>query len=143
MAPGILGDGQGSLGDQEKAGVTMADLVLVDPPVASSTRFGKLAKAGSFLPSLGLCSLAAVARKEGFSDRIIDANLSSYSLSELTREILQEKPKWVGLSATTLTIEMVGKIAAVLKRKAPLTAIIVGGAHLTAVPQETLKKYQL
>jgi len=120
----------------------MIDLILVDPPVASAVRFGKLEKAGSFLPSLGLCSLAAVARKEGFSVKIIDANLSGYSLSELTRGVLKEKPKWVGISAATLTIDAAGKIAAALKKKAPGVIIIVGGAHITAIPKETLKKYQ-
>lgn len=120
----------------------MADLVLIDPPAQLSARFGKLAEAGSFLPSLGLCSLAAVARKEGFSVKIIDANLAGYSLFELTKEILKEKPKWVGISATTLTIEAASKMAVAIKKKSPETIIVVGGAHITAVPQETLKRYQ-
>lgn len=119
----------------------MIDLILVDPPAQLAVRFGKLAEAGSFLPSLGLCSLAAVARKESFSVKIIDANLAAYSLSELTKEIIKENPRWVGLSATTLTIDATGRVAAAIKKKAPETIIFVGGAHVTAIPQETLKKY--
>lgn len=119
----------------------MADLILVDPPAQISARFGKLAKAGSFLPSLGLLYMAAVARDEGFSVQVIDANLAGYSLSELVRAILKERPRWVGLSATTLTIDAAGKIAAGIKKKAPETLTVVGGAHITAVPQVTLKRY--
>lgn len=120
----------------------MTDLVLVDPPVTATARFGKLAQVGSFLPSLGLCSLAAVARKGGFSVKIIDANLENYSLSDLVKAILNKKPKWVGVSATTLTIDAAGRIATAIKKKSPQITIIIGGVHMTAVSQATLKKYQ-
>jgi len=121
----------------------MTDLVLVDPPVRLFDRLAKLEKVGSFLPSLGLCLLAAVARKEGFSVRIIDANLlNDYSLSGFKREILKENPKWVGFSATTLTIDAVGKIAEEIKKSCPEILILVGGAHITALPFATLEKYQ-
>lgn len=120
----------------------MTDLILVDPPVAFSARLGKLAKAGSFLPSLGLGFLAAVARDESFSVRIIDANVLGLLIPGLVNEIIKEKPKWVGISATTLTIDTVGKIASALKKKLPEIEVIVGGAHITAVPQETLEKYK-
>lgn len=119
----------------------MVDLVLVDPPVTFSARLGKLAKAGSFWPSLGLGFLASVTREEGFSVKIIDANARSLFPRDLVKEILSDKPRWVGISATTLTIATVGKIATALKKRSPSTVVIVGGAHLTAVPNETLKRY--
>lgn len=120
----------------------MIDLILVDPPVTSVARLGKLAPAGSFWPSLGLGILAAVARNEGYSVKIIDSNAQGLLGLPLARTILKEKPRFVGISATTLTIDTVGKIAAEIKKRSPDITIIVGGAHITAVPRETLKRYK-
>lgn len=119
----------------------MIDLILVDPPANIKKRFGKLSKAGSFLPSLGLASLAAVAREAGFTVKIIDANLQNLTLRDLALTILPEKPRWVGISATILTIETVGNLAALLKKADPKLKVIVGGAHITALPKETLQRY--
>lgn len=119
----------------------MTNLILVDPPVDQKTRLGKFSSVGSFLPSLGLASLAAVARKSGFSVEIIDANLESLTLKDLTSLILKKKPAWVGVSATTLTIEAVGRLASFLKKGNPKITVVVGGAHITAVPKDTLKRY--
>ncbi len=71
----------------------MIDLILVDPPVTFSARFGKLARAGSFWPSLGLAFLAAVARDEGFSVKIIDSNALGLSGKSLVNIILKENLK--------------------------------------------------
>ncbi|MFC1727333.1 B12-binding domain-containing radical SAM protein [Patescibacteria group bacterium] len=119
----------------------MQKLILVDPSINLPDRFGKLARAGSLLPSLGLCSLAAVARGIGYRVKIIDANLHLSSLPELVDKIFKEKPSWVGFSATTLTIDLVGEIAEKIKKKSSGVTVLVGGAHVTAVPRQTLKKY--
>lgn len=119
----------------------MIDLLLVDPPVDFSVRLGKLARAGSFFPSLGLLSLAAVVRKEGFTVTVFDANLAGGSLGDMKKHILASGPRWVGLSATTLTIETVGTLAAAIKRTSPGVVTMVGGPHMTAVPRETLQRY--
>lgn len=119
----------------------MIDLILVDPPINNEKRFGKLAKAGSFLPSLGLASLAAVAREAGFSVKIIDANMENLDLKQLVLVIMEEKPKWVGISATTLTIESVGKLSGYLKKVNPHIVVMVGGAHVTALPKVTLQSF--
>lgn len=120
----------------------MIDLILVDPPVASVARLGKLAPAGSYWPSLGLGFLAAVARNEGFSVKIIDSNALGLYGKLLIKTIIKDNPRFVGISATTLTIDTVGKIANAIKKKSPKTIIIVGGAHITAVPKDTLKVYK-
>lgn len=120
----------------------MIDLILIDPPAAPEKRFGKLAQAGSFLPSLGLAQLAAVAREKGFTAKIIDANIERYDLRDLVLAVMmEEKPTWVGISATTLTIDTAGKIAKLIKKVDKNVVVIVGGAHITALPEETLKKY--
>lgn len=120
----------------------MTELILVDPPVTSIARLGKLAPAGSFWPSLGLGYLAAVARQEGYSVKIIDSNAQRLWGTRLVKNILSNNPRWVGISATTLTIDTVGKIAREIKKRSPKTIVIVGGAHMTAVPVETLKRYK-
>jgi anaerobic magnesium-protoporphyrin IX monomethyl ester cyclase len=119
----------------------MTDMAFIDPPVSTEIRFGKLAKAGSFLPSLGLAGLAAMAEEDGFKVKIIDANIENLDLNSLVERVLKEKPKWVGISATTLTINTAGKLAARLKEEDRELKVIVGGAHITALPKLTLREY--
>jgi anaerobic magnesium-protoporphyrin IX monomethyl ester cyclase len=118
----------------------MTDLILLDPPADVSLRLGKLANAGSHLPSLGLGYLASVARRKKCSVKIIDANVTFNTLKDLVEGIYSENPKWLGITATTLTIDVAAHIAKKIKAKIPKLMVIVGGAHMTAVSGEVFKR---
>lgn len=115
--------------------------VIINPPHSLEERYGKLAGAGSNLPSLGVLCLAAVLRKEGFPVKVIDAAAQNLSYAECIDRITSFGARFVGMSAVTPSICKAAKLAEQLKARDPGIKIAVGGAHITAVPKETLERY--
>ncbi|MEW6418246.1 MAG: radical SAM protein [Nitrospirota bacterium] len=116
----------------------MADIVLVNPPVTLKERYGKLSGAANTLPSLSILYLAAVLRKEGHSVSVIEASSLGLSLKELVGEIVKNKPKYLGISSTTLSIFHASALADEIKNIDRNIKTIIGGPHLTAIPEETM-----
>jgi anaerobic magnesium-protoporphyrin IX monomethyl ester cyclase len=116
----------------------MAEIVLVTPPVTLEERYGKLSGAANTLPSLGMLYLAAVLRKEGHSVSVIEASSLGLSLKELLGEIVENKPKYLGISSTTLSIFHASALADEIKNIDRNIKTIIGGPHLTAIPEETM-----
>lgn len=119
----------------------MAKIVFVNPPLFLEERYGELAQAGSMTPPLSLCDLAAVAREAGFETEIIDAAALSLNHRDTAQKILAASPLSVGITATTLSIYSAGKLAELIKRFSPKMVIIVGGCHVTALPEETMRRF--
>jgi radical SAM superfamily enzyme YgiQ (UPF0313 family) len=93
------------------------------------------------MPSLGLLSLAAVARGKGFDCSIVEASSLGLSLDETVKEILSLSPHYVGLTSTTLSIWTAAELAQKVKSGDKRLKIMVGGPHLTALPTETLTAF--
>lgn len=119
----------------------MSDIVLVTPPITLKERYGKLSWASNTLPSLGILYLAGILRKGGFNVSVIEASSLGLSIKELTKEIVKTKPRYLGISATTLTILNASTLANELKNYLKDIKIIIGGPHLTAMPEETMKRF--
>lgn len=111
------------------------------PPISMEERYGSLAGAGSCLPSLGILSLAAVARQKGFPTVLTDASALSLTGAELMKRVESEKPNVLGLSATTFSISHAAEFALCVKERLPDTIVIIGGPHVTAVPYETMERF--
>ena len=120
----------------------MAEIVLVTPPVTLEERYGKLSGAANTLPSLGILYLAAVLRKEGHPVSVIEASSLRLSLKELIGEIINNKPKYLGISSTTLSIFHASALADEIKNIDGNIRTIIGGPHLTAIPEETMELFK-
>jgi radical SAM superfamily enzyme YgiQ (UPF0313 family) len=55
--------------------------------------------------------------------------------SQLLERIISEAPELVGFTTLTVTINSILKLAAALKERLPETIIVLGGEHVTAVPE--------
>ncbi|MBI3552383.1 MAG: cobalamin B12-binding domain-containing protein [Elusimicrobia bacterium] len=119
----------------------MKTIVFVNPPMTLEARYGVLARAGAMEPPFGLCFLAAATREQGYRTAIIDAETLGLSIDETAREALAFKPDYVGLTATTPAIVSAARVALKIKEGAPSVLTIVGGCHVTAIPEETLEDY--
>lgn len=104
-------------------------------------RYGSLTGAGSCLPSLGILYLAAITRQNGFPTVVTDASALNLTEAELLQRIVVEKPDVLGLSATTFSIFHAAEIATLAKKKLPDLAVIIGGPHVSAVPNETMNRF--
>lgn len=114
------------------------DILFVNPPLSQEERYGHLSPGGSLMPPVGLCSLAAVTRAEGFKTRILDAAALCLTEKDTAEEILRLKPRSLGLTAATVSIHNAGRVAQLVKSRDKNIKIIIGGPHLAAVPEKTM-----
>ena len=117
-------------------------IALVNPPYSFwSPEKNYLRPFIGTLPSLGLLSLAAVLRKRGYAVRIIESASLGLTFSQTVEEVLREKPRYVGLNCTTASIDNAARIAGAIKAVNPQILVFVGGPHITAIPEETFRRY--
>jgi anaerobic magnesium-protoporphyrin IX monomethyl ester cyclase len=89
---------------------------------------------------LNLLSLAAyLLRDGGFDVEVIDLEIELLSDAQLLRRIARSGPDLVGLYASTPTIQRAHGIASIVKNIGKNIAVVIGGPHATALPEETLR----
>ncbi|MDD5674271.1 MAG: radical SAM protein [Chitinivibrionales bacterium] len=123
---------------------TMETIIsLVNTPLSRKGLYGAwdLSALDSVMPPLGLLSLAAVVRQAGHGVTIIDAFANGLTAAQTAATVLKDRPAIVGLSATTPTIGTAAEIAHILKQRSPGIITVIGGAHLSAVPEETMRAF--
>lgn len=116
------------------------DIVIVYPPVVLSGRYGDVAT-GHEIPPQPLIYLGAVLRENGYKCSLLDANALHLSMDETINRILERSPKYVGISAPTMLISTAAKLSKMLKEKNSDIVTMVGGPHISAVPEETMSRY--
>ncbi len=101
-------------------------ILLVNPPQV--TRYPQ--------PPMGLGLIAAILEKEGYEVSLLDANALRLSVENIVP--YASGADVVGLTAMTPTINSALSIAHHLKSAHPGLTTILGGAHVTLLPEETL-----
>jgi radical SAM superfamily enzyme YgiQ (UPF0313 family) len=91
----------------------------------------------NLVPPLGLAYLAAVLEKEGLDVRITDGS-RGLSMAEVLAELKAYDPNIVGISCTTPTFLDAIELAETVRGTFPKAIIVLGGAHVTAIPQEAM-----
>jgi anaerobic magnesium-protoporphyrin IX monomethyl ester cyclase len=119
----------------------MSDIVFIYPPLRRSEVYGPFEKAENILPPLGIASCAAVVRGSGKRVAIIDAVAEHLSLDASVQRACEMRPRFVGITAATVAIENASLLASGIKQKVPGVTIILGGPHVTAVPEKTLRLF--
>lgn len=116
-------------------------ILLATTPLAGAERYGSLDGAGSSVPNLGLLSLAAVARAAGHDCAVVDAAACGIGRDEFLRRVAAFAPELVGFSATTLEVAPAAATAEAVRGLLPAVRILLGGSHVSAAPEETLRRY--
>jgi radical SAM superfamily enzyme YgiQ (UPF0313 family) len=83
--------------------------------------------------------VAALLEKNGYSVKILDLPALGLSENFLPPILHQEKPNVVGITAMTPTINSALKVARKVKETNSDIFVILGGAHATLLPEETLR----
>ncbi|MFC2038812.1 B12-binding domain-containing radical SAM protein [Chloroflexota bacterium] len=104
----------------------MHNIALVNPP--QSTKYPQ--------PPMGLAQLAAVLEEKGYRVNVVDANALKLDPDQVISRL--SGAEVVGLTAMTPTISPALEIARAVKEALPEIPIILGGAHATLLPEETL-----
>jgi len=92
----------------------------------------------NIIPPLGLAYLAAVLEKNGFEVKIIDCTIE-ISFKEISKTIVYEKPHIIGITSTTASFESAKFVVKRIKEFLPRIIIVIGGAHVSAMPYETME----
>lgn len=115
-------------------------VALVAPPLAPETLYGKwdLSKVDSVSPPIGLLSLAAMVRKYGGRPTVHDAYAHRWTIKETLEHVLKTNPDVVGVTCVTPSYPQTKLFVQELRKKAPRTLIVMGGAHITASSDEVM-----
>ncbi len=111
-------------------------ILLISPPTDSAIK-RTLGVSG---PPLGLAYLASVVREEGHEVRIADSLTEDYTFDDLRKVIKSYYPDVVGITATTSMIPDAYTAAAITKEIDPEITVIMGGPHVTFVPDLTFQE---
>ena len=113
-------------------------VVFVRPP--NLQKSGQWKKQGVIRCPLNICLLASFIRERGEYDcSIADFEIiSAVSPEEMARTILDHSPKYVCFTTLTPRFPVVVKTAQEIKKIDPKVICIVGGPHVTGVPEASL-----
>jgi len=115
-------------------------IVLIQPPISMTERYGKYAgRAGVSFPSWTLALLGAVIR---YNVAIIDCETEKLDYEDCCERVKCLNPDVIGITATTVSIHNAGQLAKILKTVNRSYKIIIGGAHISAVPEETMECFK-
>ena len=107
-------------------------IALIKPPATYADWYKR--------PVFGICYISACLKSNGIDCRIFDAYFNSWSEKEAIEKVVEYCPDVIGLTAMTHEIIQASQIASRLKERLNIPTI-VGGCHVTALPERTLKEF--
>ena len=112
------------------------DVLLICP-----NYYSKVLVTDAIVPPTNLAALAAYLRERSFSVGIIDGRVLNYRLDDYREAVTAIKPKIVGITVMTSYVNQAVEIATMVKTISPETVVVVGGAHISALPEDSLRDY--
>jgi len=110
-------------------------ILLLSPPTISAIK----TVVGTTGPPLGLAYLASMVREE-HDVRIVDSLAEDYNYEDVKKIIKKYDPEVVGITSTTSMMPDAYIVAKMAKRYNENVKIIMGGPHVTFVPEKTFKE---
>ncbi len=111
----------------------MLRVCLISPPYASAVK----SVVGISSPPLGLAYLASMIKDE-HEVKIIDSNVLNYGFEDIKKELKNFGPDIVGITSTTPSIYEAYKVADIAKKVNENCIVVIGGPHVTFLPEEVL-----
>ena len=90
-------------------------------------------------PPLGLGYIASVLLENNYEVKILDPSKKKLSVDDTADTIVASSPDVVGLSILTSRYNVSKKLIAKIREKLPETKIVVGGPHISALPEISIK----
>lgn len=92
-------------------------------------------------PHVGLGYLSAYLRHYGFECQPIDAKFERMNFEKVAQTLKKYQPLLVGVTAMTHEIAQAAQIARLTKKLFPDAITVLGGPHVTALPEDTLTQF--
>ncbi len=119
-------------------------ILLVTPPQRSKDKLKSEKKfkgiKRGLLPPLGVGYIAAVLEQEGHDVKIIDAPVFDYDCNDIVSVMREFSPDLLGISTMTPVANNAFRLAELVKKEyGPGLPVIIGGAHPTCFPDDTIR----
>lgn len=118
--------------------------IIINPPILRSERYASkfLGAAGAALVPLGILYIAGYLEQKGCKVNVIDAEQQLLTQNETVEKVQKivenDKNCYIGITATTVGFNNALLLAQNLKNKIPDVIIILGGVHVTALPEHAM-----
>jgi radical SAM superfamily enzyme YgiQ (UPF0313 family) len=96
-------------------------------------------KAHTVTPPLGIGYLAAGVRQHGHEVAILDLAKKRMNAQKGIRELVALKPELIGISILSTAYLPAREIIQEIRRELPGVPVVVGGPHITALPEDALR----
>lgn len=100
------------------------DCLLINPP-DDPTRY----------PYLGILQIAGVLKDNKITVDVLDSSALGLSIEDVIREIIERKPMIIGITIMSMTLKSSYDLIREIKKLNLGITIVVGGAHVNAVPE--------
>lgn len=123
----------------------MARVLLVNPDYYDAI-FAKAKVRAAISPSitpLGLLCIAAPVLKDGHEVKLVNLNIAENPHECLLENLNNFHPDVVGITSTTPIIYRAYQIADAVKKVNPITVVVAGGSHPSALPEEVLRESKI
>lgn len=112
-------------------------LLLIQPPEPMKSIASEVCQ-----HPINLAQLAAFVRdRRGVEVEIRDYNVRRYTPDDLRETLRRLRPEIVGLTAMTPLIKTAAKLAALIKETDPDILTVLGGPHLSAIPERAMTEF--
>ena len=113
-------------------------ILLIYPPNDLGVGNGRFNDAIAPYQPLGLSYIAAVLEKAGYEVRIVDAKVERLSIDKILNRVVDFEPRIVGISCPTPDFCIAKYLAQQIKSLGDYI-ILIGGPHVSALAEETMK----
>jgi radical SAM superfamily enzyme YgiQ (UPF0313 family) len=117
-------------------------VIFINPPLDSVLGREKINPVTAFLfynsAPLGILYLAAVLERRGDVVQAIDAAAEGLTAAETVARIRTFRPDLIGITSTTVGFEGAKLLASTLKSALPRIPVVLGGPHVSLLPNEAM-----
>lgn len=118
----------------------MPKALLINPSYRDNYGGSKAGIINPIFPTLSLLTTAATAEARGHQVELLDLSYQPYDYRVVRDRILACRPDVVGVTATTPLFNQVRDISLLVKSISKHILVVAGGAHVSALPAESLEE---
>jgi len=121
------------------------DILFINPPSSIAERYGKkdMGDVGGDLIPLGMASLAAYVREQGYGVGVLDCPTLRIDNEKVYEIILEKDPAIIGFSTTTYSLSRATELAKKIREKLPNKLTVIGGSHANVAGIQTANDYDV
>ncbi len=112
------------------------DVLLINPP--QNAELKTLLELHG--PPMASMYLAGYARAKGYTPKILDLDMENMTKDQVVSYVSSISPRVIGMTAFTSTVNVAYRLLDAIKRAVPNALTIIGGPHVTFLPDEALSQ---